>query len=44
MLACPAHDHRADVWFINSLVGSVKLCAQSGIDLIPIFWPGGLNS
>ncbi len=40
MLATPAHDWRADVRFFDSVLRTVKLCAEHGIEIIPVFLPG----
>lgn len=37
LIGTPAHDGRADVWFINSLVNTVKLCMVNNIHVQPIF-------
>ena len=40
MIGTPAHDGRCDVEYAYSLVESVRLCTQGGIDARPVFWPG----
>ena len=40
MLATPAYDFKADVYYIDSLVQTIRLCAQTGIEVHPVFWPG----
>lgn len=40
MLATPAYDGRVDVGYTHSLIQSIRLCAQHGIALFPVWWPG----
>ena len=40
MIATPAHDFKADVYYIDSLVQTIRLCASKGIEVHPVFWPG----
>lgn len=40
MLATPTHDGRVECTYANGVVEAVKLCAKSGIDLFPVWWPG----
>lgn len=37
MIGTPCYDGRLDVWYVNSLVNTVKLAKDRGIDLIPIW-------
>jgi glycosyltransferase involved in cell wall biosynthesis len=37
MIGTPAHDGRVDVWFANSLVNTVKLSYEKGIEIVPIY-------
>ena len=40
MLATPAHDFRADVYYFNSVLETVRLCSGKGVQVHPVFWPG----
>jgi len=37
LIGTPAHDGRVDVWFANSLVNTIKLSMQKGIEVIPVY-------
>ena len=37
MVGTPAHDGRLDVWYVNSLLGTIDLCGRSDIKISPIF-------
>jgi hypothetical protein len=37
LIGTPAHDGRVDVWYANSLVNTVKMAAQLGIQVDPIY-------
>jgi glycosyltransferase involved in cell wall biosynthesis len=37
LIGTPAHDGRVDVWFANSLVNTIKLSMQKGIEIIPVY-------
>ena len=40
MIATPAHDFKADVYYIDSLVQTIRLCDSEEIAVYPVFWPG----
>lgn len=40
MLGTPAYDGRVDVGYTYSLVQSIQACADKGIALHPVWWPG----
>jgi hypothetical protein len=37
LIGTPAHDGRVDVWYCNSLVNTIKLAAQTDIEIHPIY-------
>jgi hypothetical protein len=37
LIGTPAHDGRVDVWYANSLVNTIKMAAQLGIQVDPIY-------
>jgi hypothetical protein len=37
LLGTPAHDGRVDVWYCHSLVNTIKMAAQHGIEINPIY-------
>jgi hypothetical protein len=37
LLGTPAHDGRVDVWYCHSLVNTIKMAAQLGIQIDPIY-------
>ena len=40
MIATPSHDGLVDVRYTYSLVQTIALLAQNGIEAYPVFWPG----
>ncbi len=36
-MATPCYDGRADVWYMNSLIQTVKLAPQHGVEIVPIW-------
>lgn len=40
LVATPAYDFRADVRFVDSLLGTLRLCMAKGIELRALFTPG----
>jgi len=37
LLGTPAHDGRVDVWYCNSLVNTIKMAAQLGVEINPVY-------
>lgn len=37
LIATPSYDGRLDVWYVNSLVNTVRLAQEKGITLVPVF-------
>jgi hypothetical protein len=37
LLGTPAHDGRVDVWYCNSLVNTIKMAQQQGVQIDPIY-------
>lgn len=37
LIATPAYDGRLDVWYVNSLITTIKICKMNDIDLYPIW-------
>lgn len=37
LIGTPAHDGRVDVWYCNSLVNTIKMAAQTDIEIQPIY-------
>lgn len=37
LIGTPAHDGRVDVWYANSLVNTIKMAAQLGIQVDPVY-------
>jgi len=37
LIGTPAHDGRVDVWYANSLVNTVKLAHQLGVEIHPVY-------
>lgn len=37
LIGTPAHDGRVDVWYCHSLVNTIKLAAQKGVQIDPVY-------
>ena len=37
LIGTPAHDGRVDVWYCHSLVNTIKMAAQQGVQIDPIY-------
>lgn len=37
LIGTPTYDGRLDVWYVDALVGTHKLCMQSGVELMSIY-------
>ena len=37
LIGTPAHDGRVDVWYANSLAGTIRLCMREGVDLREVY-------
>lgn len=40
VIGTPMHDGRCEAEYAYSLVETIRLCTQSGVDVRPVFWPG----
>ena len=40
ILATPTYDHSVDVYYHHSVIETIKVCAENGIDVRPLSWPG----
>ncbi len=40
MIGTPAHDWRADVRYVDSLIRTIELCSENSIKIIPVYSPG----
>lgn len=37
MLGTPCYDGRIDVWYVHSLVNTIKMAAEKGVEIVPIW-------
>ena len=37
LIGTPAYDGRLDVWYVNSLIGTVRMGIEKGIEIVPVY-------
>jgi hypothetical protein len=40
MIATLAYDHRVDAHYHHSVINTIRVCAEHGVQVVPITWPG----